>query len=260
MEEKTIYSESELYAMKSIEHVKEVLNKTKDNYIVLGRLLSEAKTYFKDIPGKNYKNFKIFAKKEFGLANTTTKDYVRVYERCCENMKLKERFQPFSYTQLRELSRLKDEQMDLANSNMSPEEIRALGKIGVDEDVVLSKYISSPTSFVETYFKNNEDRSNFLDTYAEWELFKMIPELTLKFFRIQLTDDSYLIVTESEYNCQQMYTFGVPNKCAKDIKYTILNPKDKYSRYMIDGMSRSSIINHLSKNKLGYLKIVRNEE
>lgn len=263
LEDSTKYTDAELYALKSLEHVKEVLKKTEDNYILLGQLLSEAKTYFKDIPGKNYKNFKVFSKQEFGIAPTTMKDYVRVYEKCCENMQLKEKFKPYNYTQLRELSKLRSDQVDLASPSMSPEEIRSLGKINTDdENQVLNKFIKSPTSFVETFFKNKEERLKFLDTYLSWELYKEVPELTLKFYRIQLTDETYLIATESEYNCSQYYGeyyVGDSTKTGKDVKYTLLNPKDKYSRYLIGGISRSLIAEHLTKNKLGYLKIVQAE-
>ena len=247
------YTDSELYALESLNHIKKILSQTKDNYILLGLLLIEAKSYFKNIPGKDYKNFKVFAKTEFGLSATTMKDYVRVYERFGEQQSLKEKFKQYNYTQLRELSKLKDEQIDLANPLMTPEEIKSLRKFSAsNENEILDSFITTPPSFVETYFKNKDERLYFLNEYTKWELFKQIPDLTLRFFRIQLTDETYLIATETEY-------FLNKEDPMKHVEFSFLNPKDKFSRYKMYGMTRNTIVDHLTRNKLGYYKIVQIE-
>lgn len=263
MEKEKLTSE-QLNAIESTEKIKELLKQNNNNYIALGLLIHEANTYFRKIPDKQYKDLYAFCKEELGMCKTTVKYLVGINRRFANGDKLKPKFSAYVYSQLREMLPLSDSQLDLCNPSMTVADIKALKKVNnIDEDSVLNKHItnSDNISYVETYFKNDKERDDFLNGYASWELFKEIPELTLKFFRVKFTDDTYLIATVSEYNGEQFFgvNYGRKEVINKDVRFTIMNPKDVYSRYYIQGMSRTSIKAHISSNKLGYYRLVQND-
>lgn len=254
----------QLNAINATEKIKDLLKQINSNYIVLGSLIHEANTYFRAIPEKQYNDLYAFCKEEFGLCKTTVKYLVGINRRFANGDKLKPAFSLYLYSQLREMLALSDSQLDLCNPSMTVADIKALKKVNnIDEDTILNKHIkdSDNISYIETFFKNDKEREEFLKSYASWELFKEIPELTLKFYRVKFTDDTYLIATISEYNGEQAYgpTYGRKEVINKDVRYTIMNPKDNYSRYYIQGMSITSIKAHISANKLGYYKLVQND-
>lgn len=254
MEEKNQYTEQQQYALASVEKIKKMIVDNNNNYIHLGLLLHEANTYYKNIPFKTYKDIYEFAKDEFDLCKTSVKYLIGINRRFAKGMTLKDKFKEYNYTQLREMLPLTDAQLDLVNPKMSAAEIKALRKVhNIDEDSILNKHIKTEnTAYEEVYFKNDTERAAFLSDYTKWELFKEVPELTLRFFRVQLTDKTYIIATEYEYHTYK-------DKFEKSVIRCLINPQDKNSRYSPSNDTHSTLVDHLRTNKLGYYRLVQND-
>lgn len=265
MEEKK-YTDKQLSAIHDLNKLKELLKQNNDNYIYLGLLLRESDNFYRNIPDKNYKDLYSFAKEELELCRTTVKYLIGVNRRFANGMKLQEKYEKYKYSQLREMLSLSDSQLDLVNPAMTVEEIKALKKVkNVDEDTVLNKLKSvanSSIAFETVRFNNNDEREKFLKDYLSWELFAEVPELTLKFYRAKLSDESYVVATRSEFNYSQTFSNfynSDPTRIDVDVKYTLFDPNNKYSRYLLSGISKTSIIEHLRSKKLNYLKLVQHD-
>lgn len=108
--------------------------------------------------------------------------------------------------------------------------------------------------------KNKTERERFLENYRDWELWKEIPELELKFYRKVLPNGTVIIATE--YACMVFANFG-PKGCkykkSRSVKYHLLlsdtdNYKVKYEEqaykvYNPTGDSKTDIIEYLTKTK-----------
>lgn len=71
--------------------------------------------------------------------------------------------------------------------------------------------------------KNKIERERFLENYKDWELWKEIPELELKFYRKVLPNGTAIIATE--YACMRFDRFspnGSKYKKKYDVKYHLL--------------------------------------
>jgi len=249
------FSDLQLAAISSRDKLKDLLKQNNDNYIYLGLLLKEAKQYYMNIPDTNYKDIYAFAKDELELCKTTVKYLISVNDRFANGMKLKPKYDKYKYSQLREMVSLSDSQLDLVNPLMTVEEIKALKKIkNIDENKVLDPFIKSDNAVYDTvYFKNNKEREDFLKSYKTWELFAQVPELTLKFYRVKLTNEKYIIALEFEFYVAYLKKFET------SVMYDIFNPNDPTDRYDPCFNMSTKIVDTIRINKLGYYKLVQND-
>ena len=108
--------------------------------------------------------------------------------------------------------------------------------------------------------KNKVERERFLEEYKDWELWKEIPELELKFYRKVLPNGTVIIATE--HACMRFDSFsprGNKYKKARDVKYHLLLAKDDeykveylehaYKLYNPSGDSKTAIVEYLTKTK-----------
>ena len=108
--------------------------------------------------------------------------------------------------------------------------------------------------------KNKKQREEFLNNYRNWELWKEIPELDLKFYRYTLPNGTVIIATE--YACMKLADYrNGHSEYAKStsVRYHLLlskadNYKIEYSyiaykHYNPSGDSISSIIQYLTDTK-----------
>lgn len=246
-------SEREEYAIKCTEHIKEVLKDNACSFALLGQLLKEAKSYFKDLPDKQYKTIYDFAEKELSLCKTTTKYYISIHTSFCIGIRVKEEFEEYNYSQLREMVSLTAEELKQVTPSMTAEQIKKLKiKNDKEEDIKEEKLISA---YLTQSFKNAEERTKFLQDYSRWELFREIPELTLKFFRAKMSNGTYIIATESQVGKSLIsddYYFIEPYL---NVHYSVIDKNNINSRYDITGAGGvTGVIKYITNNKLSYIK------
>lgn len=108
--------------------------------------------------------------------------------------------------------------------------------------------------------KNKIEREKFLENYREWELWKEVPELELKFYRFILPNGTVIIATE--YACIKLTSFE-GHKCCYGkavavIYHLLLSDGDKfkntcyvgdYKFYNPSGDRKSTIIKYLTDTK-----------
>lgn len=108
--------------------------------------------------------------------------------------------------------------------------------------------------------KNKKQREEFLNNYRNWELWKEIPELDLKFYRYRLPNGTVIIATE--YACMKFADYRNGHfeyEKSTSVRYhLILSEADKYKiehsntaykYYNPSGDSISSIIQYLAETK-----------
>lgn len=192
------------------EEIKSCIKNIRQNFFTLGVKLSdiknseEIKTVFNWKLGRECKNIFEYAEQEFKLSKTTTFNLIGIVERF-GNLKssLKKEYEPYMYFQLCEMLPLTSEQLELVSPDMTGREIRALKKVGLKQT---AEVVQAPEQNSETeekavdslgyYLKNDEQRLDFVRNYTRWRLWLQVPELNLKFYRCDLNNGDYLLVTE----------------------------------------------------------------
>lgn len=246
-------SEREEYAIKCTEHLKQVLKDNACSFALLGQLLKEAKSYFKDLPNNEYKTIYDFAEKELSLCRTTTKYYIAIHTSFCTGIRLKADYEEYNYSQLREMVSLTAEELKQVTPLMTADQIRKIKlKNKKIEDIAEENLIST---YLTQSFKNVEERSEFLKNYSKWELFREIPELTLKFFRAKMSNGTYIIATESQVGKSLIYDDYYFDKPYIHVYYSVIDKNNINSRYDITGAGGvTGVIKYITNNKLSYIK------
>lgn len=247
-------TEREEYAISCVKHLKECLGTNADSFALIGLLLKEAKGYFKDIPDTCYKNIYEFSKYELSLCRTTTKYYMSIHTKFCNGQNVKEEYKEYNYSQLREMIKLADEDLKSVNPSMTCKDIaklcRELKKKADDhEDELILPFKEPENEYI--VFKNKEERLNYLKDYTKWELYKELEEFSLKFYRAKLSNNTYIIATESQ---QGKSPFGEDyyfTKVTPVTHWCLIDPNNENSRYDIMGYGGiSAIEKYISANKL----------
>lgn len=192
------------------EEIKSCIKSVRQNFFTLGAKLSdiknceEIKTVFNWKLGRECKNIYEYAEQEFKLSKSTTINLIGIVERF-GNLKssLKKEYEPYVYSQLCEMLPLTSEQLELVTPDMSKREIRALRKVGLKEvaeidqpagqNLETEEKVADPLGY---YLKNDNQRLDFIRNYTRWRLWLQVPELNLKFYRCDLNNGDYLLVTE----------------------------------------------------------------
>ena len=196
------------------EEIKSCIKNIRQNFFKLGVMLSaikdseDIKTIFNWKLGRECKNVYEYAEQEFKLSKSTTANLMGIVKRFGNlNKSLKKEYEPYLYTQLVEMLPLTSEQLELVSPDMSSREIKALKKIGLKQNSEIVQALGQNSEVEEKaadplgyYLKNDEQRLDFVRNYTRWRLWLQVPELNLKFYRCDLNNGDYLLVTESEEN------------------------------------------------------------
>lgn len=106
--------------------------------------------------------------------------------------------------------------------------------------------------------KNNEERKQFLEEYAKWDLIDEVKELKVKFFKIVLPTKAVIIATEwqspgNKYvpaHKSRKYALIIDDTHTGKLPSTSFGCDDSaYSEYDLDGVSENYLIDYLRKNK-----------
>ena len=248
------------------EEIKTCIKNIRQNFFTLGVKLSdiknseEIKTVFNWKLGRECKNIFEYAEQEFKLSKTTTKYLIGIVERF-GNLKssLKKEYEPYIYSQLREMLPLTSEQLDLVSPDMSVREIKALKKVGLkqisevghtcDQNSETEEKAVDPLGY---YLKNDNQRLDFIRNYTRWRLWLQVPELNLKFYRCDLNNGDYLLVTESENNVLKdcvYYDFYYKCRLSHDLRIVKQGTSKEFYGYSQLGISDSEYLSYMKSTK-----------
>lgn len=173
----------------------------KTKYILIGAHLIDLIPYCKDIwswkKARFCKNIYELAEQCFNLPKSTTISIIAVAKKFGYLMtSLKSEYEEYSFSQLTEMVPLSDEQLKLVNPQMTVQEIRAMKKAQkkIDPTSGQNENTQLMTSFLT--FKNDTERRYFIENYTAWGLWLEFPELNLKFYKAELNNGDFLVVTE----------------------------------------------------------------
>lgn len=248
------------------EEIKTCIKNIRQNFFTLGVKLSdiknseEIKTVFNWKLGRECKNIFEYAEQEFKLSKTTTKYLIGIVERF-GNLKssLKKEYEPYIYSQLREMLPLTSEQLDLVSPDMSVREIKALKKVGLkqisevghtcDQNSETEEKAADPLGY---YLKNDEQRLDFVRNYTRWRLWLQVPELNLKFYRCDLNNGDYLLVTESEdhvsKDCEH-YDWYYNCRISHNLIIVKQGTSKEFYGYSLLGISNSEYLSYMKSTK-----------
>lgn len=198
----------------------------KTKYILLGGHLNALSPFVHDIwswkKGRWCKNIYEVAEHCFGLCKSTTANIIAIAKKFGHMMvTLKPEYEKYNYTQLREMLPLSDEQLKLVNPEMTEQEIKAIKKVsknvvhgrGQNTSPLINKGIE-----YNLILKNDTERIDFLKLYRHWGLWLELKELNLKFYKCDLNNGDFIVVTECPRFCldttsyYQSYTCGLNDK------------------------------------------------
>lgn len=248
------------------EEIKTCIKNIRQNFFKLGVMLSaikdseEIKTVFNWKLGRECKNIYEYAEQEFKLSKSTTANLMGIVKRFGNlNKSLKKEYEPYLYSQLCEMLPLTSEQLELVSPDMTGREIRALKKVGLKQT---SEVVQAPgqNSEVEEkaadplgyYLKNDEQRLDFVRNYTRWRLWLQVPELNLKFYRCDLNNGDYLLVTESEENvlkdCEH-YDWYYNCRISHNLIIVKQGTSKEFYGYSLLGISNSEYLSYMKSTK-----------
>ncbi len=248
------------------EEIKTCIKNIRQNFFKLGVMLSaikdseEIKTVFNWKLGRECKNIYEYAEQEFKLSKSTTANLMGIVKRFGNlNKSLKKEYEPYLYSQLCEMLPLTSEQLELVSPDMTGREIRALKKVGLKQT---SEVVQAPGQNSETeekaadplgyYLKNDEQRLDFVRNYTRWRLWLNVPELNLKFYRCDLNNSDYLLVTESENNVLKgcvCYDFYYKCRLSHDLRIVKQGTSKEFYGYSQLGISDSEYLSYMKSTK-----------
>ena len=248
------------------EEIKTCIKNIRQNFFTLGVKLSdiknseELKTVFNWKLGRECKNIYEYAEQEFKLSKSTTANLIGIVERF-GNLKssLKKEYEPYMYTQLVEMLPLTSEQLDLVSPDMSSREIKALKKIGLKQNSEIVQALGQNSETEEKaadplgyYLKNDEQRLDFIRNYTRWRLWLQVPELNLKFYRCDLNNGDYLLVTESEdhvlKDCEH-YDWYYNCRISHNLIIVKQGTSKEFYGYSLLGISNSEYLSYMKSTK-----------
>ena len=172
---------------------------------------------------------------------------------------LKKEYEPYVYSQLCEMLPLTSEQLDLVSPDMSKREIRALKKVGLkqtsevvqpaEQNSEVEEKAADPLGY---YLKNDEQRLDFIRNYTRWRVWLQVPELNLKFYRCDLNNGDYLLVTESEdhvsKDCEH-YDWYYNCRISHNLIIVKQGTSKEFYGYSLLGISNSEYLSYMKSTK-----------
>ena len=247
------------------EEIKSCIKNIRQNFFKLGVMLSaikdseDIKTIFNWKLGRECKNVYEYAEQEFKFSKSTTANLMGIVKRFGNlNKSLKKEYEPYLYSQLCEMLPLTSEQLDLVSPDMSKREIRALRKVGLKQNSEVVQPAGQNSEVEEKavdplgyYLKNDEQRLDFVRNYTRWRLWLQVPELNLKFYRCDLNNGDYLLVTESENNvlkdCES-YDWYYNSRISYDFRI-VKQGTSKHYGYSKYGVNDSEYLSYMKSTK-----------
>ena len=187
-----------------ISKVKQVVGTSKVDFVLLGGYLNDLKPFVHDVwsdrKGRFCKDIFELAQQEFNLCKTTVKNVIGVATRFGYLFQqVKEEYKEYNYSQLVEMLPLSDEQLKLVSPAMTQQEIRALKKVQKEKsqltDLIGTGLQNDPLK-CQLELTNDKQRKEFITLYKHWGVWLEVPELNLKFYKIDLNNGDFLVVTE----------------------------------------------------------------
>lgn len=199
----------------------------KTKYVLIGGCLvcleNNCKSIWSERKGRPCKNIYELAEHCFNFPKTTTANVIGVAKRFGAYYScLKTEYENYSFSQLCEMLPLSDEQLNLVTCDMSVQEIRALKKavkkvVPTSEqksDVLINKGIEQTLTL-----KNDTERLDFLKYYKHWGLWLELKELNLRFYKCDLNNGDFIVVTECpRFKIESTY-YGEQYNCAYNDKF-----------------------------------------
>lgn len=248
------------------EEIKSCIKNIRQNFFKLGIMLSaikdseDIKTIFNWKLGRECKNVYEYAEQEFKLSKSTTANLMGIVKRFGNlNKSLKKEYEPYLYSQLVEMLPLTSEQLELVSPEMSSREIKALKKIGLKQNSEIVQALGQNSEVEEKaadplgyYLKNDEQRLDFVRNYTRWRLWLQVPELNLKFYRCDLNNGDYLLVTESEENvlkdCEH-YDWYYNCRISHNLIIVKQGTSKEFYGYSLLGISNSEYLSYMKSTK-----------
>lgn len=179
----------------------------KTTYIQFGGHLIELKPFCKYIwswkKGRYCKNIYEVAEHCFNLGKSTTANIIGITERFGYMMSsLKSEYDQYLYSQLTEMLPLSDEQLKLVHPGMTIQEIRAIKKTSKKVVQTSGQNVENSETLINKgvgnflTLKNDTDRLDFLKMYKCWGVWLELPEVNLKFYKCDLDNGDFIVVTE----------------------------------------------------------------
>ena len=248
------------------EEIKSCIKNIRQNFFKLGIMLSaikdseDIKTIFNWKLGRECKNVYEYAEQEFKLSKSTTANLMGIVKRFGNlNKSLKKEYEPYLYTQLVEMLPLTAEQLELVSPDMSKREIKALRKVGLKQNSEVVQPVGQNLEVEEKavdslgyYLKNDEQRLDFVRNYTRWRLWLQVPELNLKFYRCDLNNGDYLLVTESEdhvsKDCEH-YDWYYNCRISHNLIIVKQGTSKEFYGYSLLGISDSEYLSYMKSTK-----------
>ena len=189
-----------------LESIKNVTRDISCNFVRLGGYLDDAKSFctrlFCEKKGRNYKSVYEWAEDKLGYKPTTTKNLINICNRFGEcKTNLKKEFKDYSYSQLREMVSIPDKfiTQEFITPDMSKRDIIAFRKtleqkVGHPGDQKLDHQAPKGKESILS-FKNDAERTKFLQDFKSWGLWFAEERLGLKYYRCMFSNGDYIVVT-----------------------------------------------------------------
>lgn len=224
-----------------------------DNYVIIGKILSETKRRetIEKTNFKGYKNIAEFALAEFGFEKTKTYNLISVYEKFFMNNKNPE-YKNFKFTHLRYMLNMTDEQLQKCNFQMTVKEIK---EIIVNKNDFSARAESEDIANTQNMLKNNVIEGVFPDKKVDEEpeqkqntiIVTELPKperMENKTITIEVkSEQNNDFVTSSEIDYRELYLMESAKNV--DLNMNILDEKNKTKKVQQQLDNCKSMLNYI---------------
>ena len=233
-------TDSKVVLQTRIDKARQIVGTLKVDFVLLGGYLNDLKPFVHDVwsdrKGRYCKDIFELAQQEFNLCKTTVKNVIGVATRFGYLFtSIKEEFKEYNYSQLVEMLPLSDEQIKLVSPEMTQQEIRALKKSQVQKSQLTDQTQNSPPlSPLDCLLTltNDSQRLEFLKLYESWGVWLEVPELNIKFYKIDLNNGDMFVITQFctflSKNCQDYEWY---KKCSVSTSFRLIKKGTSPTHY-----------------------------
>lgn len=193
-----------------VEKCNSLISDLKTKYVLIGGCLIDLKSHCSDIwsyeKGRYCKDIYEVGKQLFNFCKSTTANVIAIAQKfgdylCC----LKREYEPYTYKQLVVMLPLNEEQLSQVNPSMSEQDIKAIRKLGKTAVQQVGQNVENSETLINKgvgnflSLKNDTERLDFLKMYKCWGVWLELPELNLTFYKCDLDNGDFIVVTENTY-------------------------------------------------------------
>lgn len=260
-----IVSSDKKYWQCLIEDCKGCMTDIKQRYVLLGCRLIQLdnmetlKQVWSDKKGRPCKTIYELAEQELRLEKGFVSRVMGVVKKFGEYIKsaLKNEYQEYSFSQLQEMLPLTKDQLELVNPSMSKNDIRALKKASPKTVAPAQQNSEDQLPNVQksenTYLtlKNDKERLAFLSLYETWGIWLEVPELNMSFYRCDLNNGDFILVTKCPCFMTKNYTYYEYYQKNQYFETRIVKQgtSPDYYGYSPSGMSEASFLSYMKSTK-----------